>query len=251
LNYAWLLAGLPLALFGMALSTAVFPTLAGQVADEDIEALQRTISRVLRVIMFLTIPAALGLAVLRDPATVVLLERGDFTRLDSIITASALGWYCLGIVPQAGLEIHSRGFYALGDTRTPVLLAVAAVGLNLALSAVLWEEYGTEGLAFAVSTAAWFEWALLYWLYVRRTGAETTADLRAIALVAIAGAGMALFLALGMWPLEFGTRRENLVGALAGVAAGGLVYVALARALGVEELSEAVDRLRSRFARPT
>jgi putative peptidoglycan lipid II flippase len=251
LNYAWLLAGLPLALFGMALSTAVFPTLAGQVADEDIESLRATISRVLRVIMFLTVPAAIGLALLREPATVVLLEHGDFTRLDSLITASALGWYCLGIVPQAGLEIHSRGFYALGDTRTPVMLAVAAVGLNLVLSALLWNEYRHEGLAFSVSTASWFEWALLYWFYTRRTGAETATDLRAVALIAVAGAAMGLFLALALWPLEFGTWRENLVGATAGVVAGAAVYVAVARALDIEELSEAVERVRARLARGT
>jgi len=247
LTYAWLLAGLPLALFGMALSTAVFPTLAGHAADEDMDSLVQTVSRVLRLIMFLTVPAAIGLAVLRDPATIVLLEHGEFTRIDSIITASALGWYCLGIIPQAGIEIHSRGFYALGDTRTPVALAVGAVVLNLALSAFLWEEYGHEGLAFAVATASWFEWALLYWLFVRRTGAETAADLRAIGLVALCGAGMALFLAISLAPLDLGTWRENLVVAVAGAIAGGAVYGALANALGIEELREAVARVTSRF----
>ena len=250
LTYAWLLAGLPLALFGMALSTAVFPTLADQVADEDLASLRQTVSRVLRVIMFLTVPAALGLAILRDPATVVLLERGEFSRLDSIITASALGWYCLGIIPQAGLEIHSRGFYAMGDTRTPVLLAVGAVALNLVLSAVLWERYEHEGLAFAVSAASWFEWALLYWFYARRTGAEVSADLRAMGIVAVCGATMALFLAVTLAPLDAGTWRENLVVAIAGAVAGGAVYAAMANWLGVEELGEAVSRVRDRLARP-
>ena len=244
LTYAWLLAGLPLALFGMALSTAVFPTLAGQVADEDLDSLRATVSRVLRLIMFLTVPAAVGLALLREPATVVLLERGEFTRFDSLITASALGWYCLGIIPQAGLEIHSRGFYALGDTRTPVVLAVAAVVLNLALSAVLWDRYEHEGLAFAVSTASWMEWALLYWLYIRRTGAEAAPDLRAMALVAICAAGMAVFLSVFLAPLDLGTWRENLVVALAGAVAGAAVYAGLANLLGVADLRQAWRRVR-------
>ncbi|MBK6318567.1 MAG: murein biosynthesis integral membrane protein MurJ [Dehalococcoidia bacterium] len=250
LTYAWLLAGLPLALFGMALSTAVFPALAGHVADEDMDALRTTVSRVLRVIMFLTVPAAIGLAMLRDPATIVLLEHAEFTRIDSVFTASALGWYCLGIVPQAGIEIHSRGFYALGDTRTPVALAVAAVVVNLVLSGLLWGRYGHEGLAFSVSAASWLEWAVLYRLYAQRTGASVAADLRAMATVAVCGAGMALFLAVGLAPMEQGSWGENLVVAVAGAAAGAAVYAGLANLLHVEEIGEAVRRVSARFSRP-
>jgi len=247
LTYAWLLAGLPLALFGMALSTAAFPRLAEQAADEDMEALTATVSRVLRVIMFLTVPAALGLAMLREPATVVLLERGEFLRGDSLITAAALGWYCLGIVPQAGIEIHSRGFYALGDTRTPVATAIAAVVLNLTLSAVLWSEYGTEGLAFAVSAAAWLEWAALYWLYTRRTGAELWGDLEEIAAISVCGAAMALFLAIAMVGFDIESRTDHALVAVSGALAGAAFYAGMARLLRVEELEEATARIGARF----
>jgi putative peptidoglycan lipid II flippase len=247
LTYAWLLATLPLALFGMALSTAVFPRLADHAADEDMESLRVTISRVLRVIMFLTIPAALGLAILREPATVVLLERGEFTRFDSLITASALGWYCLGIVPQAGIEIHSRGFYALGDTRTPVILAVSAVVLNLVVSALLWQRFEHEGLAFSVSLAAWCEWTALYLLYVRRTGASAAADLRAIGVVALAAGVMALFLAVTLSPLDLASWRDNLVVAFAGGVAGAAVYAGMANWLRVPELRTALEQLSARL----
>lgn len=247
LTYAWLLATLPLALFGMALSTAVFPRLADHAADEDMESLRVTISRVLRVIMFLTIPAALGLAILREPATVVLLERGEFTRFDSLITASALGWYCLGIVPQAGIEIHSRGFYALGDTRTPVILAVSAVVLNLVVSALLWQRFEHEGLAFSVSLAAWCEWTALYLLYVRRTGASAAADLRAIGVVALAAAVMAFFLAVTLSPLDLASWRDNLVVAFAGGVAGAAIYAGMANWLRVPELRTALEQLSARL----
>lgn len=249
LNYAWLLAGLPLALFGIALSTAVFPRLAGHAAEEDMAALTATISRVLRVIMFLTIPAALGLALLRFPATVVLLQRGEFSSTDAAITASALGFYCLGIVPQAGIEIHSRGFYALGDTRTPVVLAVMAVSLNFFLSAVLWQRYEYRGLAFAVSASAWLEWAMLYVLYLQRTGASAAADLAAIARYAVCGAVMALFLAIGLGAVDSGGSLQEAVIAVAGAVAGGAVYAGMANWLGIEELREASSRVRARFRR--
>lgn len=249
LNYAWLLAGLPLALFGIALSTAVFPRLAGHAAEEDMAALTQTISRVLRVIMFLTIPAALGLALLRYPATVVLLQRGEFSSADALITASALGFYCLGIVPLAGIEIHSRGFYALGDTRTPVVLAVMAVALNFFLSAVLWQRYEYRGLAFAVSASAWLEWVMLYVFYLQRTGASAAADLAAIARFAICGAVMALFLALGLGLVDSGGQLREVVIAIAGAVAGGAVYAGMANWLGVEELREATTRVAGRFRR--
>jgi putative peptidoglycan lipid II flippase len=231
----------------MALSTAAFPRLADQAADEDLEALTATVSRVLRVIMFLTVPAALGLAMLREPATVVLLERGEFLRGDSLITAAALGWYCLGIVPQAGIEIHSRGFYALGDTRTPVATAIAAVALNLALSAVLWSEYGTEGLAFAVSAAAWLEWSALYWLYERRTGAELWGDLEEIAAISVCGAAMALFLAIALVGFDIESRADHALVAVSGAVAGAAFYAGMARLLRVEELEEATARISVRF----
>jgi putative peptidoglycan lipid II flippase len=249
LNYAWLLAGLPLALFGMALSTAVFPRLASHAADEDMASLTETVSRVLRIIMFLTVPAALGLALLRNPATVVLLQRGEFTPGDAAVTAAALGFYCLGIVPQAGIEIHSRGFYALGDTRTPVALAVVAVALNFGLSAVLWEQYEYRGLAFALSLSSWLEWTLLYGLYLRRTHTSAASDLAAMSRFALCAAAMTLFLAIALLPLNDATRTQQAVIAVAGGISGAAVYAGMANWLGIEELREAVTRLGSRVRR--
>jgi putative peptidoglycan lipid II flippase len=247
LNYAWLLAQLPLAVFGMAISTALFPSMADQIASGEGERMQEVVSQALRVIMFLTIPAALGLALLRVPVTTLVLERGEFTARDTVITAAAVGWYCLGIIPQAGIEIHSRAFYAMGDTRAPVILAVAAVGLNLALSGLLYTEYGHKGLAFSVSAAAWFEWLVLYRWYILRTGASARNDFGAMAVFSMCGAVMALFLVLTTAGMDGAGRADNVVIALAGAMAGGCVYIALARLVRVPELEAAFDAIRSRF----
>jgi putative peptidoglycan lipid II flippase len=247
MTYAWLLAGLPLALFGMALSTAVFPRLAGQVAREDLEALAQTVSRVLRLIMFMTVPAAIGLALLREPATITLLERGAFTRADSLVTAEALGWYCLGIVPQAGIEIHSRGFYALGDTRTPVIFAVTAVVTNLLLGAFLWQPYGVKGLAFAVSASAWVEWLGLYAFYLRRTGWSPAEELADLARIAVAGGVMGVAVALAVAAIGTGSGVDAAIAAAAGVGAGATTYAAMSLALGIPEMTEVTERVVSRL----
>ncbi len=249
LTYAWTIASLPLALFAMALSTAIFPRLAEHAADDDIESLTTTISRALRMILFLTVPAALGLLFLRDAATTVLLQWGAFTPADASATAAVVGFYCLGVVPQAAIEIHSRGFYALGDTRTPVALAVLAVGVNLALSALLWSPFEQEGLALALSISSWIEWVLLYRFYLKRTGAVSSADLAAFARFAVCGGFMALFLAAGFWWYSPGNRPESFIMAAAGTIAGGAFYAAMASLLRVPELAEATARVRAVFRR--
>lgn len=248
LNYAWTIATLPLAIFGMAISTAAFPRLAGLAADADMEALREATSRLLRLILFFTIPAAVGLAVLREQVVEVLLQRGAFTAADTRVTAAALGWYCLGIVPQAGVEIHSRAFYALGDTKTPVSLAVAALFLNLLLSAALWKPFGVSGLAFAVSAASWAEWGALYVLCARRLRSPAAAELAAIARMGVAAGGMGLLVAAA-----FGTSAgaaEAFSDAFFGAAAGALAYGGLALLLRIDEARELLDRaaalLRSR-----
>ncbi len=245
MTYAWLLAGLPLALFGMAVSTAVFPRLAGQAAREAADELAATVSRVLTFIMFLTVPAALGLAILREPATMLLLERGAFTRADTLMTAAALGWYCLGIVPQAGIEIHSRGFYALGDTRTPVALAVAAVGVNLALAAVLWEPFGVQGLAFAVGAASWAEWLGLYALYARRMAWNPSEEAARLGRTAVAGGSMAIVVALALVTLRPDGHVEAAITVVACALAGTAWYLGSAWMLGVPEAREVVARAAS------
>jgi putative peptidoglycan lipid II flippase len=244
LTYAWFLMSLPVAIFGVAFSIAAFPRLADQAADGDIEAMTATISKVMRTIMFLTIPAALGLWLLAEPTTVVLFQRGEFTAFDTHVVATALAFYCIAIVPQAGIEIHSRGFYALSDTRTPVLLTIGAMLVNLVLSALLWEKYEHEGLAFSLAIAASVEWVLLYWLYSRRTGAPLHGDIDALAKFAVAGAVMALFVSIAVGVVEAGGTTAAFVTTLSIMAAGILVYAAAAAALGLEELRDAVDRVR-------
>ncbi|HKS91562.1 MAG TPA: murein biosynthesis integral membrane protein MurJ [Tepidiformaceae bacterium] len=249
LTYAWLLAGLPLALFGMAFSTAVFPRLADHAADDDFEALRETVSRVLRVIMFMTIPAALGLAFLRYPATILVLQRGEFGPHAAAVTAAALGFYCIGIVPQAGIEIHSRGFYAMGDTKTPVVIAVSAVLFNLVLSAIVWKRYEHEGLAFSVSAASWLEWSLLYTFFAMRTGASMLSDLWAIGRIAVCGAAMTLFLSIAFHWFKGGGRLDFAVVAIFGAISGVIVYAAVAHAMGIHELRDAVERVLGRIGR--
>lgn len=249
MTYAFTISQLPLALFGMALSTAVFPRLANQVADGDLVALHQTVSRVLRLIMFFTIPAAIGLALLREPVTVLLLQGGAFTSADASITAAALGWYCLGIIPLAGTEIHSRAFYALGDTRTPVFMTIVAVATNAVVSALVWDRFGTQGLAFSVSLAAWAEWLILSVIYIRRSGHPVAGDLGPIARIALAAAAMAFAIALASVAFANDNRIVAAISTLGLAVAGLLVFAGVALWLRIDEAAQAQARLHPLLAR--
>ena len=161
LSFAWLIVMTPLGLIGMAISTAAFPTLAEQAATRD-TALAPTLRSALRLIVFLSLPAGVGLALLAKPVVVVLLQRGEFDAASSALTADALTFYAPVLVAHSAIEILSRGFYVQGDTRTPVMIAVVAMLVNLGLAAALVGPMELEGVALALSIATGLECLLLF-----------------------------------------------------------------------------------------
>jgi putative peptidoglycan lipid II flippase len=168
LDYAWMLTMLPLGVFAMAISTAVFPTLAEQSALEEMESLQRTVHSTLRLILYLTIPASVGLIVLGEPIVRLLLQHGDFSPEATGATAYALSFYALGLAGWATAEIVDRAFYALHDTRTPVAVAFGAFLVNVALSLILMRYLSFGGLALANAVGGLVEGATLVVLLGRR-----------------------------------------------------------------------------------
>ncbi|MCL6639428.1 MAG: murein biosynthesis integral membrane protein MurJ, partial [Firmicutes bacterium] len=198
LNYANRLIQFPLALFVMALGTAVFPTLSGQAARDDREALTGTMARIIKITALGIVPAAAGLAALAAPIVALLYQRGAFDARATEMTAAALLFYSVGLVGQAGVQVLSRGFYALQDTRTPVKFTAVSVLLNLAASLVLVRFLQHGGLALAASLANLANMALLLHFLGRRLpglldagmGRFTVLVLAASALMAAAACGV-------------------------------------------------------------
>lgn len=170
LNYAYLLAMLPHGIFAMSLATVVFPTLAEQFGREQYGALRATVQTALRLLLFLTVPAAAGLIVLRVPLVQVLLQWRAFTAESTALVSEALGWFALGLVGVAVVEALTRAFYAMHDTTTPVLASLASIVLNLLASLVLIGPLGHGGLALALSLAGLAEMTVLLIVLRRRLG---------------------------------------------------------------------------------
>ncbi|MGQ9572833.1 MAG: murein biosynthesis integral membrane protein MurJ [Dehalococcoidia bacterium] len=242
LSYAWLLTTMPLALFGVAIATAVFPTLAQHAAADSLDRLQSTLYISLRYILFFVIPASVGLVLLREPLIALLLERGEFTSKSASITASALPFYSLGLFAHSTVEILSRGFYALRDTRTPVALAVLSMVLNVVFSIALVGPMDHDGLALALSLATIFEASFLFILIQRRlAGFEAPRlagfVLRTIAATALMAGVVAGFIAVeeAADPLGSRTVWEALVQVAGGTVLGGGAFFLMALALRCEE----------------
>lgn len=249
MNYAWLLMMLPLGVFGMAISTAVFPRLAEQAAQGRPDEMRDSLSRILRMILFLTVPSTIGLLILREPIVAVLLERGAFGEASTEITANALFFFSLGLVGHASIEILARGLYALGDTRSPAVAAIAALVLNLILSAGLYGPFEESGLAFAVSAAAFLNAAMHYLTLRRRLGGLREVDiLRSLVTVALASAALvAVVLSLWLWlpPLnDAESSVEAFLLLLAAMVAGAVAYFLVALVRRDEELSALLRQLR-------
>ena len=134
LNYAWLLMLLPQGVFAQAVATAAFPTFSAQAAKGQRTALRSTLAATLRAVLYLAVPAAVGLIVLRVPLVQLVFERGAFTATSTQMVAWALALFALGLPAHSVVEITVRAFYAMHDTRTPVAVAIGAMVLNVVLS---------------------------------------------------------------------------------------------------------------------
>ena len=240
LNYAWLLMLLPQGVFAQAVATAAFPTFADQAARGEREALRQALLATLRAVLFLTIPAALGLLVLGRPLVALLFERGAFQPGSTETVAWALAFYALGLVGHAGLEIVARAFYALHDTWTPVWVGGLAMALNIALSLTfmaVFDRLGLPphgGLALANSLATLLEMVgLLALLRPRLGGLGIGALARSVARSSLAAAAMALTLVA--WQEMLPATRALLVGG-GGIALGATVYLFVALLLRADEL---------------
>jgi putative peptidoglycan lipid II flippase len=193
LNYAWLLMLLPLGIFAQAIATVIFPTFAAQVATGQHEEMRASFALLLRLVIFLTLPAAVGLWVLDVPLVRVLFEHGEFDPRSTEMVVFALHFYALGLVSHAIVEIAVRVFYALHDTWTPVRVGVGAMALNVLLSIWLVTALQHGGLALANSAATTVEMLLLLALLNRRMqGFEIAALGKSVVRSAIAAALMAL-----------------------------------------------------------
>jgi putative peptidoglycan lipid II flippase len=221
LYYADRVMEFPLGVFGIALATASLPVMSRQAAEGDTRGLAATLNFALRLAVYISVPATVGLVTLRVPIVRVLFERGEFGPADTAATARALACYAVGLVGFAGARIAAQVFYAMGTPGTAVRLGAVSVAVNVAAAVALMGPFLHAGLALASSVGAWVNLVLLAAAARRRFGRLGGRALLASGARTVAASapltGWCLG-ALALWPAGASRWTDAL---WLGIAAGG------------------------------
>lgn len=255
LGYAFRVMYLPIGLFGVSIAAAALPVVSRHAARDDPDGIRETVSRALRLMLMVNIPATVGLIALGGPIVELIFERGSFTPADTAATADALLYYAPGLAGYSAVRIAVPCFYALGNSLTPMYVSLSAVALNIVLNLILVEVMGYRGLALGTSIAALANAAtLLALLRPRLNGLDLPRVSLVFGKVAVASAAMGLAAwATHDWLVEAWSGAGlvvRLCRVAAGIAAGTFVLVGAARLLRIRELDQALQQVMARLRRP-
>jgi putative peptidoglycan lipid II flippase len=154
LDFAFRIMYLPIGLFGVSIATATTPAISRMVAEQDFPRIRSTLAHALGLMLFLNLPATIGLIILARPIIAVIFEHGEFAASDTINTAAALQLYAIGLIGYSIVRIISPTFYAIGRSRIPVMVSAGSVLVNIALNVTLVRTLGYRGLALGTSITA-------------------------------------------------------------------------------------------------
>jgi putative peptidoglycan lipid II flippase len=246
LSYAFRFLQLPLGVFGVAIASATLPAVSRSAAAERMGEFRNTLARSLGMLVLLTVPASVGLAVVGESMIGAVYQGGRFQAYDTHQTALALTGYSVGLVGYAAIKVLAPSFYALNDARTPVLISLASIVANLAAACALvrWTSLRHAGLALATSLVALLgATALFALLRVRIQGihgrrlAVTTAKVTLAAAImgaACRASSAAIHLAAGE------SRLTHLTDVAVSIPLGAAVFYFVANRLHVDELEALV-----------
>ncbi len=255
LFYGMRLIQFPLGIFGVALATAILPTLSAQAARGAMDELRTTLGFGLRMIFFIILPAMLGLILLRQPVVHLFFEHGSFTKDDTLATATAVLCYAVGLWAFAGVRIIVSAFYSLQDTKTPAVAAGIAVGANVLLSLWLMTLLEAAGLALATAMASMLNGSILVAVLHRRLGRIDWGSIGASAIRVLVACIPVLVICLWVanatiWAQE-GEWMMKSVLLVVGIGLSVVGYLGLHVLLGSEELDVVRGMVKRKLGRVT
>ena len=251
LSYAFRLMQLPIGVFGVAVGTTALTHLSRDAANADWDSLRATLRRGLRMVLFLTIPSTVGLALLGVPIIRLIYQHGRFTPHATFETARALSGYAIGLAAYAAIKVVAPAFYALGRTRVPLIGSVTAVAANLTWNLLTFRRFGHVGLAVGTSIAALVNFFVLAFAFQIQIRGLITRELVLPVLRILAASAV---MAAAVWFVSSRMELLTVAGshsvslfvaqAFVPITAGIAVYFGVARLLGVEEARTLVRRFR-------
>jgi putative peptidoglycan lipid II flippase len=253
IRFATRLIQLPIGIFAAGISMAFFPMLSSLFAEKKMEHYKDTLSLSLRAIFFIMIPAGIGLIVLQVPIIKLLFERQMFTQADTALTASALGYYSLAVFAHAAILMLPRAFYALQNTRTPVIVSFISVSVSIFLNWLFltYTKLGVRGFGLSFTIMGLLNMLLLMLILRRKIGGMRGHSIfksllkSGIASI-VMGAGIWLFIKL-LGPFHLSGHLLAAAQIVIGITIGGIIYLLLAWLLKMEELDMLLRQIKKRL----
>jgi len=253
LNYSIRLMQFPIGVFGVAIATATLPSISRSAARKDMSEFRHTLAGSIRLAFLLTIPSTIGLIVLGRPIIALIYEHRSFGPNDTNHTSAALACYAIGLAGYAAIKILAPAFYALNDSRTPMLISLLSMATNFVMNWMLVGALQERGLALSTSTVALMNFVLLYLIMHRRVeGIESRRTAITVGKIIVASVVMGFV----CWAISAFIGRTlgigfaaRMINVLASVSAGAGAFYFAASLLGVRELKVATDVFARLFAR--
>jgi putative peptidoglycan lipid II flippase len=249
LSYAFRFQQLPLGLFGISIASATLPRIARSAAHHNYTEFRDTLARSIVMILLMTVPSSAGLAVLGESMIGLVYQHGRFLAYDTHQTALALSCYAVGLASFSTLKLLVPAFYALGDARTPMLVTLATVLINVASSFIMVRvmHLGHAGLALSLSLVSIFNVLALLALIGPRIGGIRAGEIALSLGKILLAAGLMSLVCL----LIVRISPSRVFHVVAGIPAGAAAFYAAASALHVQELAETRKTILRKFARGT
>lgn len=243
LNYANRLNGFVQGMFVTNISTVMYPMISKMAAQSNLDGLKKSVSEAINLINLFVIPATVGAMIFAEPVVRLLFGRGAFDPEAISMTSAALFYYSIGMVGFGLRQILSRAFYSLQDTKTPMINAAIAMGLNIILNFILSKYMGIGGLALATSISAIFCTGLLFISFRKKTGSFGMKGIT-ISSVKILCASLVMGLVARVSYaalLEHASANLSLIGA---IVIGAVVYFVMIYFMGIEEVDSMIGAVK-------
>jgi putative peptidoglycan lipid II flippase len=255
LYYSERLIEFPLGTVAVSIATALLPSLSSQASKGEVEKFRETYSFALRLMLFVMIPALTGLIALRIPICNLLYQRGEFTYEATLRTSEALLGYTVGLWAVGGVRITAPTFYAIQDTKTPVMIAFFAFIVNALFGYILGFSFGLKhiGLTLASSISSIFNFFLLFFSLNKRIG---MIDIKKTLMYVLKIGVASLIMGFTAWKIstfsewsQSGISPEKIGVFLGSTVGAVVVYFAFAKILKVEELGFLFSMLKRKIRR--
>ena len=249
LGYAFRFMQLPLGIFGVAIASATLPAVSRCVAAGNMDDFRRTLSRSIGMVFLLTIPSSVGLVLLGNSMIGAVYEGGRFDSYDTRQTAVALACYALGLGGYSALKVLTPAFYSLDDARTPMIVSLLSILVNLVvvMSLIQVAGFGHAGLALSTSVVAICNFLVLFWIMRNKAGGiygrNLTASLLKVVLASAAMGAVVAFSSRQFLSIFGANKTGYLVDLAVSIPLGVVVYYAVCRAVKVDELELATRAL--------